>query len=111
MVGFRTVSVPSAGKSGWPGNAKRSLPSTSMIGWVVPVILFQDLEVHLPLRVAQNNRVRLEVGRRFRETHVIDAWFQIQRHCVADDGKVLVVNGQGGRSSDRRGWGGGENQA
>jgi len=36
-VGFRTVSVPSAGKSGWPGSANRSLPSTSMIGWELPV--------------------------------------------------------------------------
>ncbi len=45
-------------------------------------------------RIAQNDRIRFDVRRRAGEAHFIHARLEVERHGVAHDGEVLVVDGQ-----------------
>jgi len=68
--------------------------------WIVAVVLFEDLQVQLFRRIAQNHRVRLEMRRGVRKTDVVDARLEIKRHRVPDNGEVLVVNSERGFGSE-----------
>ena len=61
---------------------------------VVAIILFQNLQRSFAGRVAQNHRVRLDMCRRAGVMDVAHASLQVERHGVAHDGEVLVVNGE-----------------
>ena len=73
---------------------------------IVAVILFQDLQRMLARRVAQDDRIRLDLRGRAGVEHGILAGLQVQRHGVAHDGEILVVNGErrlgAGRERARR---------
>ncbi len=61
---------------------------------IVAIILLKDLQRMFAARVAQNHRVRLDVRGCVGVADVVDAGLQIERHGVAHDGKILVVNGE-----------------
>ena len=61
---------------------------------VVAVILLQDLHHAFASSVAQDDRIRLDVRRRAREPHLVHARLEVERHGIADDREVLVVDGE-----------------
>ena len=63
---------------------------------IIAVILLQDLQRMFARRVAQNDRIRLDLRRRAGVADGVDAGLEVERHGVAHDGEVLVVNGKRG---------------
>ena len=61
---------------------------------VVAVILLEDLQRMLARGVAQDDRIRLDLRGGAGVSHGIVAGLQVERHGVAHDGEVLVVNGE-----------------
>ena len=45
-------------------------------------------------RVAQNHRVRLHARGGVGVAHIVHTGFEVERHGIADDGEILVVDGQ-----------------
>ena len=78
---------------------------------IVAVILFEDLQIRFPLRVAQDDRIGFEMGRRIGDTHIIHALLQIERHGIAHHGEVLIVDCQRRRRGRRREGCGGKDEA
>ena len=68
---------------------------------VVAVILFQDLQRVFAGGVAQDDGVRLHLRGRAGIDDGIRASLEVERHGVADDGEVLVVNGERGFGNGR----------
>jgi hypothetical protein len=58
------------------------------------IVLFKDLQGNLPCRVAQDDRARLQVRGRVTEVDFIQAFVQIERQRLSDDGEILIVNRQ-----------------
>src|SRR5262249_29239179 len=63
---------------------------------IVAVVLLQDPQRTPAERIAQHNRVRLDVGRGVVEGDVVDPSLQVQRDRLPHHGEVVVVNGDRG---------------
>ncbi len=69
---------------------------------IVAVVLLEDLEVGLAGGIAQDDGVGFEMRGGVREADVIDAALEVERDGVADDGEVLVIDGERGIGEQRR---------
>src|SRR5438309_6635608 len=58
------------------------------------VVLFQHLNRMLAARITQNDRIRLQMHRDIRHLKFVDSCLQIQREFLADDGEILVIDGE-----------------
>jgi len=63
---------------------------------VVAVILFEDLQRSFAGGVAEDDGVGFQLRGGAAEADGIGAGFEVERDGVADDGEVLVVDGDGG---------------
>ena len=59
-----------------------------------PIILFQHLNRMLAARITQNDRVRLQVHGDISHLNFVRTRFQVQRQFLADDGEILVIDGE-----------------
>jgi len=59
---------------------------------IVPIILFEDLQVRFAGRIAQNHRIGLKVGGCFGKAHIVYALLQVERNDVTHHREILIVN-------------------
>ncbi len=60
-----------------------------------PIVLLEDPDGVLTLRIPQDHGVRLQVGGDVCHAHLVDARRQVERQRSAHHGKILVVDRQG----------------
>jgi hypothetical protein len=76
--------------------------SNSLRNGIVPIILFENLQIRFAARIPQNHRSGLEMRSGFDEAHIVHTLFQVDWNGVADDREVLIVNRERGLAGQER---------